>query len=374
MKVAFIYDALYPEVKGGVERRLYEIGKRLAEKHEVHWYTFGWWEGETTLEREGIVIHSVGKPVPLYGDGIRNPREALIFALRLLGTDVDLYDIIDCQEFPYLHAYPSKVRFSDYGNFVITWHEYWGKYWDEYLPSGAYIAKAIEMGLIKLTPHHIAVSRHTINRLRRLRSGNFGLVPNGIDFEVIRNVEPNPELYYDALFVGRLVGHKNLGLLLRALRLILQEVPSFKVAIVGSGPQRKALMNMAQELGVQNNVDFYDPFPTFEEVVSLMKSSRVFVFPSLREGFGMVVLEANASGIPAVTVRAKMNASVDLIAEGKNGYVSGQSPADFAEKVLLAWENSSKMRRPSISIAKKYDWDNIVKKLERYYKGVVDGA
>ncbi len=43
MKIAFIYDAVYPWVKGGAEKRIYEIGRRLAEKHEVHWYGVGWW-------------------------------------------------------------------------------------------------------------------------------------------------------------------------------------------------------------------------------------------------------------------------------------------------------------------------------------------
>ena len=46
MKIAFIYDAIYPWVKGGAEKRIYEIGRRLADKHEVHWYGIGWWFNE----------------------------------------------------------------------------------------------------------------------------------------------------------------------------------------------------------------------------------------------------------------------------------------------------------------------------------------
>ncbi len=42
MKIAFIYDAVYPWIKGGAEKRIYEIGRRLADKHEVHWYGIRW--------------------------------------------------------------------------------------------------------------------------------------------------------------------------------------------------------------------------------------------------------------------------------------------------------------------------------------------
>ena len=54
-----------------------------------------------------------------------------------------------------------------------------------------------------------------------------------------------------------------------------------------------------------------------EDVYSLMKSSKVFVLPSTREGFGISVIEANACGIPVITVRHENNASKDLIQVGR---------------------------------------------------------
>ncbi|NJE30300.1 glycosyltransferase family 1 protein [Thermococcus sp. 18S1] len=374
MRIAFIYDALYPDVKGGVERRLYELGKRLSRRHEVHWYTFGWWGKGKTTEREGIIIHGLGKPVDLYKGDVRNPWEAIIFSWRLLRREIDSYDVIDCQEFPYLHAYPARVKFSGFETFVITWHEYWGDYWVDYLPMGARVGKLAENGLLKLTDNHVVVSRRTLLRLAEVRAGNFGFVPNGIDFEFIRSVEPHPELKYDAVFVGRLIKHKNVLMLLNALKLLVQELPSFRVAIIGDGPQRMELESLARTLGIRANVDFLGFLPRFSDVVSIVKSSRLLAFPSLREGFGMVVLEANAAGIPVVTVNSPLNAATDLIIDGLNGYVSDPTPEGFAEKLLLAWENSPKMKRPSLSLAKKYDWNNIANRLEKYYKGVANGS
>ncbi|MHC1566644.1 MAG: hypothetical protein ACXQTD_02665 [Candidatus Syntropharchaeia archaeon] len=50
MKLAYIYDAVYPWIKGGAEKRIYEISKRLAERwHEVHWYGLKWWRNNTEM-------------------------------------------------------------------------------------------------------------------------------------------------------------------------------------------------------------------------------------------------------------------------------------------------------------------------------------
>lgn len=371
MKIAFVYDALYPEVKGGVERRLYEIGRRLAKRHEVHWYSFNWWGPKKQIEREGMIIHGVGKPVHFYKDGKRDPKEAIVFSLKLLTEKAGSYDIVDCQEFPYLPSYSAKFKFANSDNFVITWHEYWGEYWGEYFPAGSKIGRLVEDNMLKLTENHVAVSKHTLQRLRKVRAGRFELIPNGIEFKAIKKVPPHSERRYDAVFVGRLVEHKNVTLLLRAIMLIRAEYPTFKVGIIGDGPQKKELETFTRAQGLQKNVEFLGFLESFEDVIAILKSSRLLAFPSKREGFGMVVLEANAAGIPVVTVDAPFNASKDLIVPGKNGYLSAPTTEDLAEKILLAWENSYRMKRSSLSIAKKYDWGNISRKLERYYKGVL---
>lgn len=88
MKIAYVYDAVYPWIKGRAEKRIYEVGRRLARKHEVHWYGIGWWvderdgEGEA-MEHDGIILHPVCKPVQLYVDGRRSIKEAIYFAGKL---------------------------------------------------------------------------------------------------------------------------------------------------------------------------------------------------------------------------------------------------------------------------------------------------
>lgn len=373
MKITFIYDALYPEVKGGVEKRIYELGKRLAKKHEVHWYTFNWWKDKKTIERDGIIVHGIGFPKSLYSGDRRSIREAIDFSFRLLLKRIEKSDIIDCQEFPYIPCYSTKLHsMLSRSELIITWHEYWGHYWEEYLGHLAPFGNFFENNLLKLTDNHIAVSKLTLANLSKLELKNFSLIPNGIDLKRIQKVRPY-RIKYDAIFVGRLVKHKNLEFLLRSIRYIRLEYPDFTLAIIGNGPERKKLERLTKGLGITDNVKFLGFLNSYEDVIEYIKSSKVFIFPSLREGFGIVVLEANASGIPVVTVDAPMNASKELIIEGKNGYISKLDEKSFAEKILLAYENSRKMRSTCINIAKKYDWKVITKKLEKYYEGVLSG-
>ena len=372
MKIAFIYDVVYPYVKGGVERRLYELGKRLARKHEIVWLTLKWWEGEDRIEKEGIQIVSMGDPKELYHGGKRSISEAVYFAWKLLFRRETLrdFDVVDCQEFPYLSCYTCRLSLPKETSFVITWHEFWGSYWRDYLGTAGIIGLQIERGLTKLTKHHIAVSKTTKNFLKEMGiSGT--LVPNGIDFKEIDKIRRG-EKGFDFLFVGRLVKHKNVDLLLRSVAHVKKEYPDVTLGIIGDGPERSKLEFLAKDLGISSNVEFLGFLENHEDVISVMKSSKVFAFPSGREGFGMVVLEANASGIPAVVVDHPLNASKDLIVPWKNGFVSKNSEKDFAEHLIVAYEEWKRLGKKAKSMARKYDWDLIAKGLEKYYRGILN--
>ena len=60
MKIAFVYDAIYPYVKGGVEKRIWELAVRLSSRgHDVHLFGMKFWEGGDILVHEGISLHGV---------------------------------------------------------------------------------------------------------------------------------------------------------------------------------------------------------------------------------------------------------------------------------------------------------------------------
>ena len=73
-----------------------------------------YWEGSDTLEMDGITLHGICPPQPLYADGRRTIREAIWFSIRLIPfLNREEFDIIDCQQFPYFPCFPVKLRIGD---------------------------------------------------------------------------------------------------------------------------------------------------------------------------------------------------------------------------------------------------------------------
>ena len=369
LRIAFVYDVVYPWVKGGVEKRIYELAVRLAKAHEVHVYGYRLWEGEDEIEREGIHYHGTVKVKrnSLYSGSRRSILPPLLHSLSLVSRLRDeRFDVVDCQASPYLPAY--SLRLLNVENVFITWHEFWGDYWFEYLGSIGFAGREVEKGLFSFK-RHISVSQKTMLDLLNagLRKPVY-LVPNGIDFNLIRSVSPS-QLESDFLFVGRLIPEKGVDFLLRALALLKEEFPDFEAVIAGDGPERERLERLAQELGIGNNVTFTGFLKDYGDVIALMKASKVFAFPSRREGFGIVVLEAMASGSPVVTVEHPMNASMHLVENGKTGFVVPLNEESFAEALLLARESSKKLGKIAERKAERYDWDEIVRRLLSVYRG-----
>ena len=104
----------------------------------------------------------------------------------------------------------------------------------------------------------------------------------------------------ELLFVGRLLAHKGVDLLIDAVGLLKQEVPP-SVLVVGDGPEKLNLRRRVNEKALNDVIRFRSDVKDHDEVFALMKAAKVFVFPSLREGFGIAPLEALACGTRVVT-------------------------------------------------------------------------
>ncbi len=373
MKIAFVYDAVYPWVKGGAEKRVYELAKRLASKdHEVHWYGVGWWwpeEGKKDIEMDGIKLHGVCKPVELYQDDKRSIKEAIYFAWMLLfKLRAGRFDVIDCQGFPFFSCFTAKFN-SLFGKstLIITLHEVWNDYWYEYLGKAGFFGKLTEKLMVNLTDKIIAVSPKTKKDLKKIKSSETSvIIPNGIDLEEINKINPS-SVKSDILFVGRLIKEKNTDLLIKSLVTVKKTFPDIKCTIIGEGPEKQSLEKLTEELKLGANIRFLNFLEDYHNVLAYMKSSKVLVLPSRREGFGMVVLEANACGIPAVVIDYPMNAARDLVENNKNGFIAGNSEKSLADKTIGAVSSKEEMSDSCKDYAQKYDWNKIINKLEVAY-------
>lgn len=368
MKIAYIYDASYPWIKGGAERRIYEISRRLAQRgHEVHCYSMKWWEGDKEILDGEVYLHGICKPLKLYSGERRSITEAIYFASKVFLSMGNGFDIVDCQNFPYLPCFSAKLQcLLRSQRLFITWLEVWGDYWNEYIGRKGSFARYIESAALNLAEKNIAISNRTKRDLEDLGVRGVQVVPGGIDLDNIHRVKPS-EKESDVFFIGRLVSHKNVDLLIRAVSLVAREDPSIRTIIIGDGPDMEKLKALTTDLGLERNVEFTGSFENYDKILSMMKSSRVFVSPSTREGFGMAALEANACGLPVITVNHRMNAVCDLVTDG-TGQICEPTIKGMAEAISKELFSRKTKRLKCIENARGYDWEAVCSLAEKVYE------
>lgn len=370
MKIAFVYDAVYPYKIGGVEKRIWELSRRLAARgHEVHVFGMKFWDGPSVIQREGVYFHGVCRKMPFHtsNDGGRAIFPALWFSLSLIFPLMrsGRFDAIDCQNFPYFPCFSAKfVSMIRRSPLCITWHEVWGEYWVEYLGWKGSFGKVIEKMTAELTGNVVAVSPTT--KLKLQSSGvkrSIAIVPNGVDFEKIRMIPASHEKS-DIIFVGRLIKDKHVEVLIGAIRILHPDFPHLRCFIIGKGPEEEGLKAQVSTANLANNVFFMGYARNHDEVVRLLKSSRMCVLPSTREGFGMVALEALACGIPVLTADHPDNAVRDLVECGGVRMIP-LTKKDFAEAIKKEIITSS--AGGFVCPEDRWDWGSVT---DRWVQGV----
>lgn len=376
MKIAFVYDAVYPYRIGGVEKRICELSKRLAQRgHEVHIFGLKEWAGDASFVRNGVFYHGVGQSRPFYSNGRRSAVEALYFGWKVQEPLLKQhFDIIDCQNFPYFSclsaAFAAKMRHSP---LVITWHEVWNDYWYEYLGISGFTGKAIEKLTSRLSDNLVAVSDLTKKDVMSMRKDvSISVIPNGIDFSHINAIQPSG-ISSDIIFTGRLLKEKNVELLIRAVAVIRKELPDVRCIIAGDGPARDSLQNLIYECNLARNITFTGFLENHDELIALMKFSLVYASPSIREGFGIAALEAMACGLPVVTVDAPKNAVTELVND-KTGIICDSTPESLADAIISCLKRKDSVLEECKMRSVLYDWEKIVSQLERYYSGVIGNS
>ncbi len=375
LRIGLVYDALYPYVTGGAEKRYRELASRLAERHEVHYLTWQFWDGPSQVVEDGITLHGVGRAPSLYGaDGKRTVREAAAFSARLLPALLrQRLDVVDCSATPYLPLYSAWVATRVTRTpLVATWHEFWGDHWLDYLPRRpivARIARALEAGSRRLGDVRIPVSPFTAKRMGLAEDhGQDTIVGNGVELEAIRRARRDPQAT-DLVFVGRLIDEKRVDLLLEAMHALASDHPDLRCTVIGDGPERSALEGRAIRLGLGERVTFAGRVDG-SRVYRLMKAARILVMPSVREGFGITVAEAQACGTVPIVVRSPMSAAPALVQDGVDGLLCDPTPASLAGAITALLSDPSRlaaMSRRARRVAQRHDWDLLADRMEHVY-------
>lgn len=369
-RLAIVSDAIYPFTRGGKELRIQALSQQLARAgFDVHIYTMKWWKGPNVRRQENITLHAICPRLPLYTkNGRRSIWQGVVFAMATLKLITQRFDVLEVDHMPIIPLFCTRVvatlhRRPLYG----VWHEVWGRQlWNAYLPKPlAFIATILEKLSIYIPNHIIAVSDQTASALRHHLGyrGPLTVAANGLDFDSIAKV-PAAETHSDLIFVGRLIAHKNVPLLISATALLRKNYPHIKLIVIGDGPQAAELQAQIKDLGLQTNVSLLSGIDDSQKF-ALMKSSKVFVTPSSREGFGITVLEANAADLPVVTINTPENAARHLITAA-NGTVC-ESTAEALTEAISYWLKHPHAHRAQ-HIAKTYDWSVPAQKLIAEYQ------
>jgi glycosyltransferase involved in cell wall biosynthesis len=210
------------------------------------------------------------------------------------------------------------------------------------------------------------------------------VVPNGVDCERfhpdVNATELRQNLRIEGRFVLLFVGaltkwhrYKGLDILLRSLRMAVDQDPDLSLVIVGDGNLKHEYDRMAEDLRLQENVIFADDVSD-DDLPQYYGLAGALVLPSkdMSEGFGLTLLEANASGKPVIASRVGGIPSV--VRNGHNGYlVPPNDPQALAEAILRLKRNprqSEEMGRNGRAVAELHDWKVVAEQTEKVYLDV----
>jgi glycosyltransferase involved in cell wall biosynthesis len=340
MHFCLIYDCLYPWTVGGAERWYRNLADELVRAgHEVTYLTRRQWdEGEPPCI-PGVRVVAVSPPDMLYdAAGARRTLPPLRFGRGVLGHLLrhrGRYDAVHTCAFPYFSLLAARAALAGTGVPVaVDWFEVWTRaYWRAYAGPLIGTAGAVVQRLcVLLTPHAFVFSRLHAERLKAAGLRSPAKVLAGLYAgPLARRGDPRAPREPLALFAGRHIPEKRVTALPAAVAAARRDGwPELRALVLGDGPERDALLAEVRVHALDDAVEV-PGFVAAEEVETAFARAACLVLPSVREGYGLVVIEAAAAGTPSVVVRAPDNAAVELVEEGVNGTV-----ADSPEPEALA--------------------------------------
>ena len=184
-----------------------------------------------------------------------------------------------------------------------------------------------------------------------------------------------PETQVTLLWAGRLEPQKGLAIALRALAAC--KYREILLLVAGSGTEQTQMESLAHSLRLTNRVEFLGRVPR-EEMAALFQSSDAFVFSSLRDSFGSVVLEAMSNGLPVIALNHQgIRAFVPDDASIK---VSVNSPEQAINDLARAFEAFAShperrlaMSRAALAFAEGQTWTRRAEKMNELYAGIMTG-
>jgi glycosyltransferase involved in cell wall biosynthesis len=176
---------------------------------------------------------------------------------------------------------------------------------------------------------------------------------NGVEVKEIVNLRERK--IFDACFLGRLVKSKGIYDLLCIWKIVCSKLPNARLAILGDGPERESLEKLIFKTGLTANITLFG-FVIGDEKYRILKSSKVFIFPSYLESWGISIAEAMACGLPVIAYDLPIYKEIfdDKLVIVPLGDINA-----MAKKVISFLENpqiAENMGEANRIFIKRYDW------------------
>ena len=175
------------------------------------------------------------------------------------------------------------------------------------------------------------------------------------------------------LFVGRVASEKSIDKIIKSLAIIKKrDISKEKLLIVGSGSAMDELKQLARTLKVEEDVIFAGAV-SYEEIKHYYKMAYVFTIASTTETFGMVTIEALASGVPVLAVKAP--GAVDILTDGLDGLLVDNDTEKFAdalENIIREPELRERLSLGALKTSEKYSIDTISERMLNLYREVIE--
>jgi len=320
-----------------------------------------------------------------------DPEDRLMRYRQLRRTlrqlDPESYDLIHIQT-PFAAHYAGVAAGRRYRKpLVTTYHTLFAEYIHCYAPwlpggVGRKLAQKLSRRQCNAVNMVIAPSNIMHNTLRDYGvSSRIEVVPTGLPLQHFRHgngaafrqqygIAANRPV---ALYVGRVAHEKNLPLLLQMMQLLQQRHPELLLLIAGEGPALPGLQRQAAKLGLQQRVQFVGYLDRRHGLVDCYHAADVFVFPSVTETQGLVLLEALACGKPVVAVPAM--GAAEIVLAGKGAVPVEANPAAFANAVsrLLAMPGiHGQMAQQARLWADEWSDRATAARLKRHYQSLLE--
>jgi glycosyltransferase involved in cell wall biosynthesis len=275
---------------------------------------------------------------------------------------------------------PFFTPFYSKSNSIAFIHDVGREFWFYELPFPlsviGYLAEKVYLRFYK-NMKTVTVSNSTKRELEKLGFKKIHIIPCGVSFKALKKMNFSKKEKNLTICFGRVAKSKRIDHVIRAVSIVKKDIREIKLVVCGRVKDAEYLQSL-KELVKKNNLDenvcFYENASS-KEIKRLLTKSAVEIIASVQEGWGLVVIEANCFGTPAVGYDVR--GLRDSIVDGKTGILVKENGnveklAEAVIKILKDERLRKRLSKNAMRWARRFSWDKSAEEFERVIKSVVE--